>query len=472
MKSKNYNVLYVETGSGYIGKIIEWQEITVQASTRVQCREELSNLLYEKILSYQQQGKELPEGYGDNFLIEKISFTDEIDKNFDIESEFFDMAEESSQQESSVNQFALNFYATLEKNQNVFFSPYSIAFLLMVLSFGAKGATQEQIIQVLQSDTNEDISAEIMQLMRALESINKRNVIQIYTANALYVQTPVLLDKFKQLMHEYDITINLVDFINNKVVVVQQINDWCAEKTRGKITKLLEPDLITDLTRLVISNAIYFKAEWDVCFEHSMSAIFHLSAQDKIKVPMMKRMETSVRHLGTTNLQLLRLDYRALDESPSMSMIILLPKQIDGLAALEQKLTPFLLRKWILALNANRPKTMDIYMPTFTINAKIDLHSALKQLGMNNAFDKQADFSEIDGTKQLHIKHFLHQSFITVNEIGVEAGAVSMVDIDLECCSEETCTVNHPFLFLIMENSSGVILFMGRVVNPLLESAM
>jgi serpin B len=238
------------------------------------------------------------------------------------------------------------------------------------------------------------------------------------------------------------------------------VNTWVEEQTNGKIKDLIPKGAIDQYTRLVLTNAIYFKGNWVKQFdeEDTVERDFKVNPEKTVRVPMMSMTGETFNFTYYENLEVLELPYQGED----LSMLILLPRE-GALDSLEASLTLENLTKWRGDLYEGE---MDIYIPKFKFETKYDMGKTLEDMGMPAAFDpKEADFSGMDGTKDLYIQHVFHQCFVEVNEKGTVAAAATAVVIGVECATP-TFYADHPFLFLIQERESGNILFMGRVTDP------
>jgi serpin B len=225
---------------------------------------------------------------------------------------------------------------------------------------------------------------------------------------------------------------------------------------------LIPAGVLNSLTRLVLTNAVYFKGDWAAQFDpqSTKDAPFHVSADDTIDVPMMFQKD-EFRYAELDAIQILELPYVGDD----FSMLVLLPQDMDGLSALEAKLTPGNLDRWLSAL---RPRKVDVYLPKFKMTSQFSLNGVLQDMGMSDAFDSdKADFSGMTGHKQLYITAVVHKAFVDVNEEGTEAAAATGVVMATKSVQvTPTFRADHPFVFLIRDNQSGSILFMGRLLNP------
>jgi serpin B len=220
---------------------------------------------------------------------------------------------------------------------------------------------------------------------------------------------------------------------------------------------------------LVLINAIYFKANWANPFDpkDTKNAPFWITKKKKVAVPMMNKKQFSA-YMETKQLQILQLPYQGAgkyNDKNRLSMTILLPRKKNGLAKLEKMLTASKLDKLFKQLDWQK---VQVSLPKFKINSKFNLSRTLQRLGMTDAFNSKADFSGIDGTKNLSLDSVIHQAFVEVNEKGTEAAAATAIFMTRGLAPKvPEFRADHPFIFLIRHNDSGNILFMGRVVNPI-----
>lgn len=282
---------------------------------------------------------------------------------------------------------------------------------------------------------------------------------------------PKKSDYFNVVEKYYGGKANNLDFKKDPEGSRITINNWVEDQTNDKIRDLIPPGCIDPSTRLVITNAIYFKGEWVRQFneKETKEEDFRISKNNIVKVPMMRRTdeEAKFNYAENDRLQILEMPY----SGEELSMLILLPKNGD-LATLENLLTTKNLSKWKKDLKNQRVK---IFIPKFKFETKYFMADDLKTMGMPTAFQRSsADFSGMDGTKNLYIGEVIHQAFIEVNEKGTEAAAAT-AEVLIQAIRPKQKTpeipvfrADHPFIFLIQEKSSGNILFIGRVVNPTL----
>jgi len=253
-----------------------------------------------------------------------------------------------------------------------------------------------------------------------------------------------------------------INFANSKAAS-DIINNWVAKNTKDKIKKIINPDDLNELTKMVIASAIYFKGTWEKQFKTTSTTIstFHVTKEKKIDVHMMRQTE-SFNYMENDMLQILELPYLG----DTLSMVIVLPKEIDGLKNIEPMLTTENIKTWLSQLKKEKIK---VDLPRFKMEKGYKLKPYLSKLGMSLAFSNQADFSGIDGTKNLTISKVLHKAFIETDEAGTEAAAATAVIVRLKSMMPmptPTFVADHPFIIFIKDKQNDLILFMGRVTEP------
>ncbi|CAG0935488.1 antithrombin III [Thermoflexales bacterium] len=361
-------------------------------------------------------------------------------------------------------EFALAFYQKLRTEEgNLFFSPHSISTALAMTYAGARGNTAVQMAQALHCLLEqEQIHPAFASLEAQLSDIGRKGHIQLKVANALWPQVGYpFLEAFLALTKQYyGVRITAVDY-GDAETARGIINIWVEEKTENKIQELIPPGLLDALTTLVLVNATYFKGNWASQFDQgrTSNAPFWVTSDKPVQVPMMTQ-EHEFRYGESDGLQILELPYAGDD----LSMVVLLPQEIDGLTQLEDSLAVENLGLWTRNLWETE---VLVSLPRFEIAFPFRLDDTLKSIGMVDAFGGSADFSGMDGTKSLFIGAALHKAFVAVNEEGTEAAAATAVTMARGLPTPPpSFRANHPFIFLIRENHTGSILFLGRVVNP------
>lgn len=372
--------------------------------------------------------------------------------------------------ETDNTEFSLALYQTLGKSNsgNFFFSPYSVSTALSMTLAGAAGQTEKQMASLLRAPENiAAYHAARAALEKKIERIAEKGNVTLETANSLWPQKGYALSQafLKDLKRYYGSTVTPVDYRDATEAARNTINTWVEKKTRDKIRELLKPGILNSLTRLTLVNAIYFKGDWSNRFDGSATtdAPFFIRPDSTESVSMMHQ-KRKFRYGASDSLQIIELPYSGED----LSMLILLPAEKNGISGLEETLTPKTLDDLSKSL---RETTVSIFLPKFTVTSTLRLDETLRTLGMTDAFDPaKADFSRMTSQNdKLFIGAVVHKAFIDVNEEGTEAAAATGVVISLTSAMprpEPVFRADHPFLFLIRENRSGSILFMGRVAEP------
>jgi len=365
------------------------------------------------------------------------------------------------------NRFAINLYSQYKSEEgNIFFSPFSISTAMAMVYEGAEGKTAKEIKSVFGFPKYDNSRRN--QYSNLLSEINKKDKeYALNTANALWAEQDFqFLDEYLTTVEEYyeGKTTNL-DFKNEPDASRLIINNWVEDKTNDKIKDLLPEGVIDSLTRLVLTNAIYFKAKWLTQFDANKTSdeYFRVNPDKSIKVPMMQptSQKSIFNYTQSKDLQILEIPYVGED----LAMLILLPLD-DNIEALENSFTIEKLTEWKKSL---RKRRVNIYIPKFKFETKYSLSETLSNLGMPTGFTDSADFSGMTGKKDLKIDKVIHQAFIEVNEEGTEAAAATGIIFTTLTSMPPPTPVfraDHPFIFIIQQNETGNILFMGRVSNP------
>ena len=345
--------------------------------------------------------------------------------------------------------------------ENLFFSPYSISSALAITYEGARGTTADEMESVLHLPKNDTLRREGFTAIDA--SLNRRDTnYTLRTANALWVEeTYSLLPEYiETTAHWYRANVTNLDFKSDPEGSRETINRWVEGETEEKIRDLLPANSIDPLTRLVITNAIYFKGTWAKQFDPARTTEeeFRVAPNRAVMVPMMHG-NAIYPYAETDTLQVLEMPYAHGNET-GLAMFVLLPKD-DNLTAVEETLDAERfadLRKSLVS------QSVRVAFPKFTLEMGYLLPGVLAAMGMPTAFTGDADLSGIDGTRGLFITGVFHKAFVDVNEEGTEAAAATGVVAGKG--ATPAFRADHPFIFLIVEKDSGTVLFMGRVVNP------
>jgi serpin B len=365
------------------------------------------------------------------------------------------------------NAFAIGLYGQLRQQQgNLFFSPGSISIAFAMTYGGARSQTATEMAHVFHFTLPPDrLHPAMGALLAGMNAQHKDYTLRV--ADALWAQQGQnFLPAFTKLMQtDYAGGFHPVDFKTAPDSARNTINQWVEQQTNDKIQNLISPGVLKPATRLVLTNAIYFKGDWLSQFDKSNTENedFHLSTTQSVKAPLMHRTGGYFYYDGGT-FQELELPYKGND----LSMVVLLPKQIAGLPALERSLTAAAASEWIQKLMPTGGKVI-LTFPRFTMTQQFELSSVLSRMGMPQAFTKAANFSGMDGKPDFTISAAIHKAYIDVSETGTVAAAATSVNTSIGAVQESPPIVfraDHPFLFLIRDVNSGGILFMGRVTDP------
>ena len=368
------------------------------------------------------------------------------------------------------NAFGIDLYNKLNSAEgNLFFSPYSISSCFAITYVGAGKDTRKQMGDVFHFPAEQEkCNLGFLNLNEKFKSIQKKGDVELSIANALWVQNDyIFLNEFLNMIKKYyEATIENVDFKNNAKQIGGKINKWVEEKTRNKIKDIISGDGLSPNDKIVIVNAIYFYGKWAKQFKkyQTTDLPFWTSLSSSTKVPMMQQ-ENNFRYGEDKSIQILELPYKGND----LSMVIFLPEQRDGISQLEKKLTFNNINLWMQNVSTCE---VNVYLPKFKIELTFGLNQILNSMGMPDAFDlKKADFSgmaDIKKSEPLYISEAIHKAFVDVNEEGTEAAAataIRMATTESMPPKPKVFRADHPFIFIIRENSSGSILFIGRITN-------
>ncbi|MBX6311942.1 MAG: serpin family protein [Isosphaeraceae bacterium] len=368
------------------------------------------------------------------------------------------------------NAFALRLLGVLKRpGGNLIVSPFSIETAFAMTYAGARGETATEMARVF-GFPNDDAALHpaIAALERELEAKGDPRAPKIRIVNALWGQQDLhVLEPFRAALRQhYGAGLREADFRSPgaREAARNAINTWVEQQTEGRIKDLIGPGDLDAATRLVLTNAIYFKGAWAEPFSKAATRDepFTRDGGTKADVKMMAR-TGSYRYRETDDLQVLELPYAG----GRLAMDVLLPKQVDGLGGVESALQEKKLSALLGQLGRER---VEVHLPRWTMTAQFELSEALKGLGLTRAFSNEADFSGITPDAPLRISKALHKAFVAVDEEGTEAAAATGVTVGLTAAPLPKKPIlfraDHPYLFLIRDTRSGAVLFLGRVLDP------
>ena len=366
--------------------------------------------------------------------------------------------------------FACDLYAQLHNRPgNLFFSPYSISTALAMTYAGARANTETQMARVLHFGQNQArLHAAFGALQRQFSQANQQNGIELSLANSLWAQQGhAFLPAFLNVgQGEYQADLNQADFRTGAEAARREINGWVARKTKDRIQDILPSGSLNAVTRLVLANAIYFKGTWAEPFPKAGTSQqpFHLTATHQTDAPLMHHFDT-VRYMENDLFQAVELPYAG----GELSLVALLPRKIDGCGALEGQLSAALLSR---CLGQMKSQKVELFLPRFKMESNFELGATLARMGMPDAFGLEANFSGMDGTRNLFISKVFHKAWVDVNEEGTEAAAATAVTMAFKGMPANrpppppVFRADHPFIFCIQDTRSASLLFLGRLAAP------
>ncbi|XP_046667305.1 serpin B6-like isoform X4 [Homalodisca vitripennis] len=359
------------------------------------------------------------------------------------------------------NKFAISLYRALSRNQagNVFVSPLSVQMVLALAYTGAKGSTADEVAKVLSLPEKLDNT---YSGYNALIRILQDPVLKL--ANRMFVEkTAGVLETFQKNAEKYFLSpAESVDFMKDTENARVHINSWVEDQTNKKITNLLAPGILSCDTRLVLVNAIHFKANWSKQFQEkdTKEQPFHVSKTKSVPVQMMNiKKKFGFVHDKDLGAKILELEY----EGGHFRMLVILPDEIDGLAKLEEKLEKVNLSDKIKYM---QQPTVTVALPKFKMEETMDLNDILKSMGVETMFSQKANFSGISDVP-LVVSKVVQKAFVEVNEKGTEAAAATGFIMMRNCArvgpTPQSFIADHPFLFIIMFKNT--TLFVGRMLE-------
>ncbi|MEW5822602.1 MAG: serpin family protein [Cyanobacteriota bacterium] len=366
------------------------------------------------------------------------------------------------------NKFTINLFKSLNTNENLFVSPYSLYICFGMLYNGAKGETSQNIKQVFNfSMSDNNLNNGFFSLDNLINTKSFGANVTVNSANSLWI------DKSKKLQSSF--TNKIKKFFNGNIFSSDFINDFNGERlkinnmvesiTNNKINTLIPEGVLNKDTRIVVVNAIYFKGGWNEEFIHHLTKIedFYVNSNTTADVNMMHQ-ESNFSYNETDSIQILKMFYKDYD----YSMIVFLPKNIDGIKKLESDLTPENFKSWTSGL---KPRPVKLSFPKFKLEDSFDLKAVLTNMGLGNIFTTEADFSGINGAKDLLISSVIQKTYINLDEEGTEASAATAIsaigsgeDVDPE--KPVIFNANHPFIFAIVNEYNNAIIFIGKFTQP------
>ena len=367
-----------------------------------------------------------------------------------------------------MNEFAAELYPRLARNgDNAIFSPFNLFTALSMALNGARSGTAKEMAAVLhQPSSDTGYQAALAEVVGEMIKSATSGGTQLSSSNGLWVDKAFRIQTdFRQSLQTFYNAPHLqLDFSANPEGARDEINRWTAEHTKGKIANLLGPGAVDRSTRLVLTSAIYFYGKWQSAFRPELTrpAPFRLATGGTVEAPFMNQ-SGGFGYTETQSVQILEMKYA----DGGLGMDVLLPKSLETLPELEKSISSENLGAWFRNL---QPETVVVSLPKFRVETGYSLRESLSHMGMASAFKSDADFSGIDDRRDLALSDVVHKAFVDVSEAGTEAaaatGTVAFLASYIPPKPKIVFNANRPFLFLIRDTRSGVILFAGRMMNP------
>jgi serpin B len=362
------------------------------------------------------------------------------------------------------NEFALNIFNTLDINssENIFISPISISTAFAMLYLGAVGETKDEIQEALRFTQSDDVFFPTYNFLDS-QLNNEYNATNLFQeSNAIWPQSGLSIKEnyLDTLMQHFGASVYTQDYISNPDLARQNINTYVGDKTNNKIQELLSEGSITELTRIVLTNTVYFKGDWKHTFnvEATSEANFTLLDGTTTNVDMMAQREQFL-FLKDENISAVELPY----VTEENSMLIIMPKRENW----AKYINSFDVEKYTNIQESMELELVDVKLPKFSFTSPAyKLVDNFKILGMQQAFTSNANFSNMT-SENLTISNIVHKTYLDVNEQGTEATAATAIVIDVSALPVEVreININRPFICIIKNIATKQILFVGTIVN-------
>ncbi|MGH7280004.1 MAG: serpin family protein [Polyangiaceae bacterium] len=374
--------------------------------------------------------------------------------------------------QTSIEAFNSDLYSNLKSAKgNIFYSPTSIELALAMTAAGAKGTTLSQMQSTLHLSNDMAATGQSASSLLATWGTPQQKGPTLAIANRLWAQQGYALqpDYLQNTNKWYGADVGQLDFKKSADASRKTINTWVSDKTNKKIPDLLPSGSITASTRLVLTNAVYFKGAWRTTFDKKLTKAEAFKAPaGNVQAQMMHTKLEHGSYADVGDAEVLAIPYAG-DASHRLSMLVVLPKAGKTTATVEGEIDPNEVSKWASACSE---ASVNLSLPRFKTTGSFELSAVLKQMGMPAAFGADADFSGIAQKTEdpLYISAVVHKAFVDVNEEGTEAAAATGVVMRAMAATLPPKTVDfkvdHPFLFFIRDDASGTVLFAGRIEDP------
>jgi serpin B len=368
----------------------------------------------------------------------------------------------------SNNLFSIDLFKQIQaRSENLIFSPYSIGTVLAMIYSGSGGTTAAEMSEVLYFPRQGLLDPVELGMRESILAADTMPGTDLRLANAIWAQEDFsfLPSYLTRVEKYYDAPLTLLDFTetSNREESRKRINQWVGEKTNNRIQDLIQPGILDASTRLVLTNAIYFNGGWMFPFDKgaTSSSLFHVSKHESIQADFMHQTR-SYPYYEDEEIQAISLPYK----DSRMALVVILPRSIEGWRMISQVIS---YERINLVTSEMRTREVQLALPKFTSVLQINLRQELTAMGMGTAFSRHADLSGMTGEKNLFVDEVIHKAFIEVDEQGTEATAATAAIIGLKSSlRDEPVTMNadHPFVFFLLDQQTGCIIFTGRLVKP------
>lgn len=363
----------------------------------------------------------------------------------------------------SNNKFSFDIYKKIKTNENFIFSPASITSAMGMTYAGSKGNTLAEISKVFHFNPSLDEFHKDFRFLTQFNTIKTSNL-EFHSANSIWIDKSLRIkDEYMDINKKfYSGSAFLEDFVNKPDIARNHINKWVEKQTNNKITNLLKPSSIASSTRLVLVNAIYFKGPWDKAFneKNNTKEDFQIERRTFEEKTFMNTQVNSW-YYQDKYAEIIDIPY----SDKRYSLMIILPKKYRRMKCVEKKLC---YNYYINYTKQKQKKKINLSIPKFEIESDFDLNETLIKMGIKDAFNSTADFSGISESEKLYISKVLHKAKISIDEKGTEAAAATAVVMRKTSILAETVDfkANRPFIYILRNNQTNSIYFMGKVVNP------
>ncbi len=363
---------------------------------------------------------------------------------------------------NSLNNYSFDLYQEIKvESGNIFLSPLSTYYSLLMVYEGSKDKTKQEFEKVLHIKNSHSLKDNFLNYFG--NNTDSSSVLNVSNAIWLEQDLQVKSEFKKRVTNRYSSDLKQTKF-ENTLSAISDINEWVSEKTEGRIMEIVDESNINSNTKLLISNAVYFKGEWLNKFEKEKTKTgrFYTSAENQYSVDFMKKTE-NLQYFENEEFQFISKPYKA----SGISFCIILPKKLFGIEDVEKKMTNDFFEE---ILDSTYRTRIALSIPKFKLESNYELSRALINAGLETAFSAKADFSGITKEVPLMLSRVIHKTWIEIDEDKTEAAAATAISIMIrgtKPASHKIFTADHPFVFFIIDNSTGAIVFMGRYVQPI-----